>query len=167
LYREVLDLRDGQPDALFALAGIKLAQGDRVSAYGLYQEVLRRQPGNTLAAAAIFDLDGGRGRMLSASMLKQMLNDADDRGPIQFALGNYYAQQRRWSDAQQAYFEALRRDDQNPDYHYNLAVSLDHIGKRDVALEYYRSAVSLGGANDVQFDTAQVLRRIESLSAVN
>jgi tetratricopeptide (TPR) repeat protein len=44
-----------------------------------------------------------------------------DSPTLNFALGNLYAQQGRWNDAQQAYFRAFAGDGDNPDYQFNLA----------------------------------------------
>jgi tetratricopeptide (TPR) repeat protein len=83
---------------------------------------------------------------------------------IYFALGNIYAESGRWLKAQGAYFEALTRDSENPDYVYNLAVTLDYLNKRALALRYYREAVSLtdGGAPS-GFDPASARARIADL----
>ena len=45
--------------------------------------------------------------------------------------------------AQSAYFKALELDGTNPDYAYNLAISLEHIGQPSIALTYYRLAFEL------------------------
>ena len=79
-----------------------------------------------------------------------------------FLLGNLYAENRRWRDAQQAYFEAARLQPQNADYNYNLAVSLDHLGQGAAAADFYKRA--LAATSKGQFDTAAVDRRIRALS---
>ena len=62
---------------------------------------------------------------------------------LHFTLGNQYAQQGRWAEAQQAYFRAYAGDPENPDFAYNLAVSLDQLHQTKLALEYYRRALAL------------------------
>jgi len=49
-----------------------------------------------------------------AEGLKLLLDEGADTGYIYFSLGNLYARNHRWADAQQAYFEALRNHPQNP-----------------------------------------------------
>ena len=75
------------------------------------------------------------------------------------------AGRRRWTEAQQAYFEAFRIDSANPDYLFNLAVSLDQLRQTRLALDYYRKAeaiaVAKGGG---QFDRTTIARRIRELS---
>ena len=48
---------------------------------------------------------------------------------------------QRWPDAQQAYFQAHQLQPDNPDYAFNLAVALEHIGQPKAALDFYRRAV--------------------------
>jgi Flp pilus assembly protein TadD len=73
------------------------------------------------------------------------------------------ASERRWSEAQQSYFEAVRLDASNADFAYNLAVSLDHLNQTRIALDYYRRALAL--PNRGQFDRAVVEKRMTELSA--
>ena len=80
------------------------------------------------------------------------------------ALGNHYAVQARWSDAQAAYFKAYSADAGEPDYAYNLAVSLDQLHQPKLALEYYRRALALAANRAVGFNSAQVEARIRELT---
>ncbi len=48
---------------------------------------------------------------------------------LHFTLGNLYASQSRWGEAQAEYFECYRLDPSSADFAYNLAVSLDHLGQ--------------------------------------
>ena len=54
-------------------------------------------------------------------MLKQLIA-REPSAYLYFTLGNIYADQNRWPDAQQAYFQAHHLQPDNPDYAYNLAV---------------------------------------------
>jgi Flp pilus assembly protein TadD len=94
-----------------------------------------------------------------------MLREQPDAAFLHFALGNNYASQSRWPEAQQAFFEAWRLQSDNPDYAYNLAVSLDQIGQAHPAMEYYRKALELADTTQVSFNTASVLARVNDLSA--
>ena len=72
---------------------------------------------------------------------------------------------RRWTEAQQAFFEAFRIDPVNPDYLFNLAVSLDQLRQTRLALDYYRKAESVAATRGGgQFDRNTVARRISELS---
>ena len=90
----------------------------------------------------------------------------DPSGFLYFTLGNLYADQGLWPAAQQAYFQAYQSQPENPDYAFNLAVGLEHIGQARPALEYYRKALDLsfrkGRAN---FDQSLVIQRVGQLSS--
>jgi len=69
-----------------------------------------------------------------------MIATAPDDANLQAALGDIYANQNQWSAAQRAYFDAYRLS-QSAENAFNLAVSLDQIGKPVLALPYYREAL--------------------------
>jgi tetratricopeptide (TPR) repeat protein len=73
-------------------------------------------------------------------------------------------QQRRWADAQQSYFKAAASDPDNPDYAYNLAVSLEHLRQPGPALDYYRRALSLAYKRNASFDPSAVRERAQQLA---
>ena len=92
-----------------------------------------------------------------------MLQDNPDIPFLHFSLGNLYASQSRWPDAQQAFFDAYTMDSGNADYAYNLAVSLDRLGHPDTALDYYKTAMQLAGNGDAGFDKSSLAARISTL----
>ena len=96
--------------------------------------------------------------------LKTLIGRNPDAAPLHFALGNLYASGLRWTEAQQAYFEAFRIDEVNPDYLFNLAVSLDQLRQPRLALDYYRKAEAVAATRGGgQFDRSTVTRRIREL----
>ena len=115
--------------------------------------------------AGIASLTDSGGREANESRLKLLLDQSPNAAHLHFALGNLYAKQGRWAEAQGAYFKAYTSDSKNPDYSFNLAVSLDQIGQGRAALGYYRRALSAADRGVKGFDTAQVLTRIQALSS--
>ncbi|MEQ8663943.1 MAG: hypothetical protein RLW62_24245 [Gammaproteobacteria bacterium] len=163
-YRALLAGQPGRRDALLGLAAVALAAGDREAAFRHYATVLEQHPEDAVAAAALVSLTGGHGAATPAR-LRLLLDRHGELPYLHFALANWYARAGRWADAQQAYFEAWRRDEDNPDYAFNLAVSLDRIGQAGAALEYYRVALTLADAHSSHFDPAPALARIAALEA--
>jgi tetratricopeptide (TPR) repeat protein len=164
LYREVLAKRADQTDALLGLGAIHLRAGKPELAHAEYARVRKLDPDNAAAAAALFMIEGGAGTQVTEAQLKLLLDHGTDNPPVHFALGNYYAREGRWADAQQSYFEAYSRNHGNADYAYNLGVSLDRLGQRAAALDYYRKALELidaGGHG--AFARAQLAARVEAL----
>lgn len=163
LYQAVLSQKPEHRDALLGVAALKLRVGDVAAAHRLYRAVLKRDPENPTANAAMFSLEGGQGGQVTESRLKMLLDEGVDVEYVYFSLGNLYARNRRWADAQQAYFEALHNSPTNPDYNYNLAVSLDRIGQRAAAVKYYDAAISYTDSQQAGFDPALALARIQNI----
>lgn len=163
LYQNVLSQRPEHRDALLGVAALKLRVGEVADAHRLYRKVLKRDPENPTANAAMFSLEGGHGDQVTETRLKMLLDAGVDVGYVYFSLGNLYARNRRWADAQQAYFEALHNNPTNPDYNYNLAVSLDRIGQRAAALKYYDAAIGFTDSQPAGFDPALALARIQNI----
>ena len=154
--------RERSVDALLGLAVIAGARNRDDEAAHLYREVLDRDPRNAAAQAALLDLLGNTDKQATESRLKTLIERAPSPNLYQ-TLGNLYAEQNRWSDAQAAYFEAYRATPGNADYAYNLAVSLDRLHQPQAALEYYEKALSVGGAH--RFERAQAESRIRQIKA--
>ena len=47
--------------------------------------------------------------------------------------------------------------------HYNLAVSLDHLGQSGLAADYYRRSLEAARGQSPQFDPDRVARRLAEL----
>jgi uncharacterized protein HemY len=108
-------------------------------------------------------LNPGRAANLEVELKTLLAKDANSAA-LNFALGNLYASENRWTEAQQVFFEAYRLDSNNADFMFNLAISLDHLNQSRLALEYYQKAltqaIQVGGA---QFDRATAQRRMSEL----
>lgn len=66
---------------------------------------------------------------------------------IAFALGNYYAHQGRWNDAQSAFQSAYAFAPNHPDPAYNLGVCWEQLGQQILAQHYYRLALEHATTN--------------------
>ncbi len=163
-YRAVLGHEPGNRDALLGLAALS-GRADRWDeAAGHYARVLAFHPADTVARAALIAIDE-QDPVRGESRLKALLRFEPRAAHLHFGLGNAYAAQSRWPEAQQAYFNAYRFDSANADYAYNLAVSLDHRSRRGSALDFYREALVLSRSAPAGFDTSAVRVRIRELDA--
>lgn len=163
-YLRVLRTNPRDRDALLGLATIDARTQRFESAEARYLRVLELDPRDPYAQAGLISLRGQTDPLQSESRIKNMLAQQPDAAFLNFPLGNQYAAQGRWPDAQAAYFRAFTADPDNADYAYNLAVSLDHLGQGKLALEYYRRALALAGNRAVGFNSAQVEARIRELT---
>ena len=150
-------------DALLGLAAIASAQNRDADAQRLYREVLDIDPRNAAAQGALLDLLGNTDSQATESRLKTLI-ERDPNPQLYQTLGNLYAEQGRWTDAQSAYFEAYRGAPDNADYAFNLAVSLDQLQQYPSALTYYEKALAGGSAH--RFDRGQAEARVQQLKLV-
>ncbi|PKO34239.1 MAG: hypothetical protein CVU34_09510 [Betaproteobacteria bacterium HGW-Betaproteobacteria-7] len=151
-------------DALLALAAIAQHQGRGNEAEGWRQRALVADPSNPATQAAVLGgTAAGTDPLSTESRLKTLLAAQPQSAELNFTLGNLYAGQRRWAEAQQAYFNAVAADDANPDYLFNLAISLDQLRQPRPAAQHYRLALEAATRRPAAFDTEQARRRLAEL----
>ena len=163
LYREALNLDSNNTDALLGLAVIAQRRGVESMAAHYYAKVLALDPRNAVANAGMSALTTDDNR---ESRLKTLLNEQQDSASLHFALGNYYAGLARWGEAQSAYFDAYKLEPDNAELAFNLATSLDHLGQKKLAAQYYQRALQLDAGNHAGFDHAKISLRIEELTGM-
>ena len=159
LYKQVLKRDIHNVDALLGLGAIASRQGRNADANGWYSKVLEVEPNNNIAKTAKLDSQSEGNESVNETSLKNMLAKQPNDANLHVALGNLYAEQNQWSSAQQAYFDAYSLN-KTADNAYNLAVSLDQMGKPKLALAYYQLALSSGSNN---IDKAALEARIAAI----
>ncbi|MCB5188203.1 hypothetical protein LG200_09355 [Methylobacillus caricis] len=163
-YRQVLQGDARNIDALLGMAAIAARQGRNNDALGWYAKVQEIEPRNSIAQAARLELVSQADPLASESQLKSLIAQQPEAAYLHAALGNLYAEQAQWPLAQQAYFQAHHLDAANPEYAFNLAISLDQMGKSALALQYYRQTQALLAVrNSAAVDKAQLETRIQQL----
>jgi Flp pilus assembly protein TadD len=162
-YRKVLEKEPFNHDALLGMAAVSLQEGDFVAARDMYITLLERDPRDPHAHAGLANIAQSSGASLSESRLKQLIEYRPDDAHLQFALGNLYVQKKSWPEAQQAFFNAWKTDNTNPDYAYNLAVSLDQLGKHEQARIYYQDSLKLATGKNISFSPDAVKSRLAYL----
>lgn len=151
-------------DTLLGLAAIAQRQGRHADAEQLVQRAIDADPRDAAALAAHSNQTGAEPQA-AESRLKTLLAAQPESPTLNFALGNFYAAQGRWPEAQPAYFNAFVADSDNPDYLFNLAVSLDHLRQNKSAAEYYRLALEAADRRPPAFDRERLRQRLGQLAA--
>jgi len=166
LYRNALQDAPENRDIHLGLAAIAITKGDKENAYRHYLKLLDANPSDAFALSSLISLSKNSEPVKDESMIKTLIHKEGKVPYLYFALGNIYAKQERWVDAQQAFFDAYRLDSTNPDYVLNLAISLDKIGQYATALDYYNVAIELAQHSPAKFNWASVNDRIQVLNKV-
>jgi len=150
-------------NALHGLAAIAQQEGQSEQAATLYRRVLEVDPKDAVAYAGLLSLSAPSDAGQAESQLKGLLAEQPNAAPLHFALGNLYMNDARWSEAQQSFFKAHVAAPENPDYLYNLAVSLDHLHQANLAAQYYGRALAAARTQPAAFVPAQAEARLKQL----
>jgi len=166
-YEEVLTKEKNNRDALLGLGAIAIRENDNAKASEYYLALLEQDPRDPIATAALSSLHYDDTALeLHEKHLLSILEKSPDAAPLIFALGNVYAQQEKWKAAQQAYFDAWQQDSGNANYLFNLAVSMDQLGKHEQATEFYKRCLQQSTNDQTSFSREAVTKRINELSGL-
>lgn len=153
---------DDNADVQLGLAVIALRQDRSEQAQRHFQRALMLDPRNVTALAGLAASSDEFHVADIEAQIRQML-EQQPSAVLQFSLGNLYAGQRRWREAEAAYFGSYQANPRNADYAYNLAVSLDYLRLYPAALNYYLKARELASDGGGHGDELRLNNRIRQL----
>ncbi len=162
LYNKVLEVDPVNRNALLARAAINVQNNEAGAAIEDYQALLAANPKDSLAMSSLISVANYSPRE-TETRLKLMLREEPDSPYLNFALANAYGAQDRWREAQGHYFTALQNNPGDPNYAYNLAVSLEHIAQPRAAMTYYQRALDNMDNGLATFNRNLVDQRLEVL----
>jgi tetratricopeptide (TPR) repeat protein len=165
LYREVLKADATQRDAWLGLAVIAHANNQLEPAMDAYRRVLRLEPQNATALAGVSSLSRAAGEPQQESRLRELLARSPQEADLNHALALVLSGEQRWSEAQPLFFKAHALAPKEPQFAYNLAVTLDHMRKSSLAAQYYETALGLAQGKAAGFDEANARVRLAALRA--
>jgi len=163
-FREVVALNSEHTNAQLGLAGSLLNQQKFKESLDVYYQVLDSSPNNLYAIEGIASImqQFPSQNTQWQDTLSQVLKDYPDSALLKSAMGNIFAQQNNWQEAQNYYFDALALEPTNAMYNYNLAISLDYLKQYASAIEYYTKAL-LYKTNQTNFDEVVIKTRLAAL----
>ena len=171
LYQQALVNTPQKRDALLGLAAIAALENESITAMELYSRLLVLDPSDPVAQASLLELMPAGSLTEQERQLRRLLERHPAVAPLAYALGNFYASQQRWSEAQPFYFRALQlaktgvlpEGEINPDYAFNLAVSLEHLNQAQPAKNYYQEALEYAVNYPAGFDLSIARTRLENI----
>jgi len=164
LYTQVLEREKNNRDALMGMGAIAVKNKNDKQALQYYNRMLQLDPRDPVANAAILNMNNSMNEdQQSESRLLYLIKMEPDAAHLYYALGNKYAAQSKWPEAESAYFSAFEHDSSSADYAYNLAVSLERIGRSKQAVQYYRAALQLAQGSNVSFSIDVVEKRLSQI----
>lgn len=170
-YQQALRNEPRNRDAMLGMAAVAMQLGETALARDTYARLLQYDPRDALARVGLLQITPASDAVGLESELKALFETQSDMAPLAFALGNLYASQRRWNEAQQSYYDALLAAKASggpvsPDYAFNLAVSLERLNQPRPALGFYNEALELSRITEPGFDMAVLFQRIDAITRV-
>jgi uncharacterized protein HemY len=149
-------------DALHGAAATALRKNDRARAEDHFRRAAAADPRDGFAIAGLAALSGYP--PATEIRLKSLIAAQPEEAALHFALGNLYAASNRWRDAQEEFFAAHAAAPEQPDYLFNLAISLDRLHQPALARRFYDSALDAAAKRPAAFDPALVTARLRELA---
>jgi tetratricopeptide (TPR) repeat protein len=160
---------NGSRDAIIGMAHALHALGDTTTAVSALRRLVDLYPRDAegIAALSLLGASGGANTTDVESRLKYQAERSSRPAPLLYALGVQYADQNRWGEAKLMFERAVSQNPSDPDYHYNLALTLDRMGESQRALRAYVEALNLSAQRAASFsrDEARARARVLSVPA--
>ncbi len=169
-YQDALAIVASNRDALLGVAAIAAAQNNLGKARQYYRRLLQIDPLDQDARVGLLATIQRQQGHAGDDVLNAMISEYPDDPRLSDLKGMRHASRSQWSMAQSAFFRAHTLDYLNPNYAYNLAVALDHLGQRDAALQYYAEALRLAASPEAtaqaSFDHEVAGKRVATMGSV-
>jgi len=163
-YEQALKGDGALRDALIGLAWALEGLEDHHGAQAALRRLLELYPRDAEALAAQY-LIGGGVPADAAARFKQLAERSERNAPLHFVLGVIQAEQNRWAEARLSFERAVALEPGQPDYLYNLALSLDRLGQGPEAMREYVKALNISFRQPAGFNQEAVRSRLRALAA--
>lgn len=163
-YQRALTHNPLDRDAMLGLASLARQAGQLEEASRRYEELLALDPQDAEAFAGLALIHAPGNPAHWETRLRQRSEALAHRSAaLLHAWGSACAMQSHWHEAQAIFFRLVGLSPKQPEYLFNLAVSLDHLGKPEVASSFYRQAILLANSAAPGFDLEAAQARLERL----
>lgn len=157
-----------EPTSVLALLGRgaslqKLGRGQE--AQTSYEAVLKMDPQNREALSNLTTIVAERSPQNALTRLLELERDYPSFSPVKAQIGLTYAKAGSMQQASDYLRRAILLSPETVMYHYNLALVLDHLGRREQALASYERVLASisGGRGPADLSPADIERRVRFL----
>lgn len=157
-----------EPNSLLANLGRgaslqKLGRG--AEAQGAYEAVLKADPENREALTNMTSILGERAPQEALTRLLELERQYATFSPVKAQIGLTYAKMGSHAQALDYFRRAVAMSPDTIMYHYNLALVLDHLGRRDQAVASYERVLASisAGRSPVELSATEIERRVRFL----
>lgn len=163
-YSQALGRSPTQRDALLGIAYAHHALGSTEQALSTLRRLVELYPRDSNAISAIYLISGGD-IQAEETRFKQLLERSEHPAALHYTLGVLYYDQSRFGEAERAFSRAAAIEPDQPDYAYNLALSLDRLGRAREAARQYVVALNLANQKNAVFSRDLARSRLKILTA--
>jgi len=129
--------------------------GNLIEARRHYSDAVEAKPKNVDAVLGLARVDHLSGKIEEAERGYQTALELQPQSPkVQFAVGKFYADQKRWNEAVAMLEKATEAAPTETTYRYQYAVALVHVGQVDKALPHFIRTV---GDAEAHYNVAALL----------
>lgn len=149
-----------RPEALAALAGFAMAEGDSETATAYYEDALALDPRAVVARVNLADIMRATGQEdRAAKVLREGISIDAGNAALRYALGLSLVRSNRSADALVELRTAMELEPDNPRYAYVYGIALNSTGRMSDAINVLRGAYGrFDGEYDIAFGLASLLR---------
>ena len=167
-YRSVLERQPDQRDALMGMLAITQLQAKTLpQARDIAARLTALYPNDKEIVEAVRVFQGNTtSESEQETQLKLLLKQDTQNAMTAYRLGIVYAEQKRWPEAQNAFFNAVSLDSTQPEYLANLAISYDQLGKVSLAISTYQQALQVASKKPSTVNTEMLTNRLQALQTV-
>lgn len=159
-----------EPTSILGLLGRgaalqKLGRGQEAAAS--YEQVLKADPENREALTNMTAIVGERSPQEALTRLLELERQYANFSPIKAQIGLIYARLGSYPQALEYLRRAAALTPNAVMYHYNLALVLDHLGRKDQAAASYEQVLASisGGRGPAELSAVEIERRVRFLRA--
>ncbi|MCE2984617.1 MAG: tetratricopeptide repeat protein [Burkholderiales bacterium] len=164
-YRDLLAQDRLNPDIWTGLGAVLMRQSKPEEAESLFRRAQELNPTDPYARAMLLSLSRSPDAYKDSqyTTLAHNASSSSSQAAVFALLAAEHATAKRWNEAQQAFFNALTADPGNPDYAFNLAVTLEHMRQPRLAYDFYRQAIEFAKSKRPSFDLSRAQSRLSAL----